>query len=313
MATINTIKAYKAATSAAARAYYKDHQYTMKRDGRVKYADFRTVYADRVNVNFEGNSKTGRVAVVNLSVFYSCDHSQLCYPGANHDGVGACYGCAGNYNIPRNQVLYAENVAFFRKYGAAAFAAEVVKQCRIAGAEKLRFFTVGDFMTPSFVDACVTVARDLPGVRMWCYTKRILMFNQYIREHGGLDCIPSNFNVIYSLWTADAGVIPVFNPFNRPTAVFIPFGRERDLVPGCTYICPCASTDSVTDCDHCQICQRLRSGESVGFFEHSSVLTKARDAVVNAIHKSLRAGGACDDYERSCAASERIKARYMAA
>jgi len=313
MSTAITIKSYKAATAAAAKAYYAANKYTMRRDGRVKYADFRTVYADRVNVNFEGNSKTGRVAVVNLSVFYSCDHSQLCYPGENHDCAGACYGCAGNYNIPRNQVLYAENVAYFRKHGAAAFAAEVVKQCRIAGAEKMRFFTVGDFMTPSFIDSVFTVAHELPNMPIWCYTKRVVMFNAYMRQHGGAGCLPGNLNVIYSLWTSDAGVIPVLNPYNRPTAVFIPYGRERELARGCTYICPCASTDSVTDCDHCQICQRLQPGESVGFFEHSSVLTKARDAVVNAIHKALRAGGACDDYERSCATSERIKARYTAA
>lgn len=255
-----------------------EYQVTLGRNG-LKFVPLKWAGNTCIHLS-EGNDKTGPVLALNLPIELTCRHDCECY------SEKLCYACGGCYQYSNNQVLYTENLAFFRDHKPAVFVAAVTLGIKASGCGLFRWFTCGDIPTAEFLACMVDIAKNCPGVKFWAYTKKYNIVNDYLDEHGAYS-IPDNLCVIFSHWlNRDGSYLEMPNPYNLPTSEFIPLGRE-ELTETVTHICPCSDPDSLEHCANCEHpCYTLKRGESMALLEHSTKETKKRDAETKAKKES---------------------------
>lgn len=235
-----------------------------------------------LHVTKQGNSKTGTpVGSYNFSPEQSCDHNCECYKNKT------CYACGGFYMMSKNMYGYAENLSYFLKTKNEEFVEMFCKQLSENKNRKFRFFTSGDILNRRFFDCMIGIARKMPNVRFWSYTKKYSIVNAWCDENG-IENFPKNLKIIFSHWLNEDGTyFPMENPYNFPTSEFIPLGKE-ELAANVTHICPCSNPDVFTTCDTCDHpCYELNFGESMALLEHSTNRTKRRDKEIKAAHDKL--------------------------
>ena len=249
-----------------------------KSENGMSYFDFRECGTGAVHLSY-GNAKTGQVLAYNVPIHNTCTHACECYK------TRACYACGGFYAFESNQRLYAENLAYFMNHSSADFVAAVVDEIRRAPKKcqaLFRWFTCGDILSLRFFGCMVEIARQCPGVRFWCYTKKYQIVNRWIAENGA---IPENLAIIFSHWmNADGSFFEMPNPYNLPTSEYIPAGSEN-LATAARHICPCSNPAVKATCAGCDHpCYTLKAGESMALLEHSTPATKTRDKALKKAH-----------------------------
>lgn len=268
------------------KAFYKAHPFTVETatDGK-KYVNVASVKAT-LNLS-EGNEKVGKVLCFNLPVFYTCVHNCECYTS------GKCYACGGCYNFASNQATYSENYRFFREctkdLNTEAFVSAMCEEIAKYGKfELFRYFTCGDIPNHIFLACMVEIAKRMPAIKFWTYTKKYNIVNHYCDTYG-VESIPANLTIVFSHWLNDDGsYYDMDNPYNFPTSEFIPMGKE-ELAETVTHICPCSNPNSLEHCDTCEHpCYKLAHGESMALLEHSTSATKARDRELKQAKASLK-------------------------
>lgn len=246
----------------------------------VKNLDLVT---EKPHVTNGGNDKTGpHVQSTSMSIIHTCDHNAPCYK------QGLCYGCGGCFNFGCNALDYAETTKAALRWEAEKFAEAILRQIK-KSTTMFRWFVVGDIPSEKVLYAMVLVAKALPNVKFWAYTKKYAICNKWVREHGGsiASAIPSNLHILFSEWEDEE--FKMDNPYGFAISRYIPLGMEEELVPTCTHICPCSDENWDGTCEECGICANILPGEVVGLKEHSTKATKERDKKVHAGQKKARA------------------------
>lgn len=85
--------------------------------------------------------------------------------------------------------------AFTARYEATkldSFVTEMVKEVKRTKAEFVRVHDSGDYYSPEYIQKWVEIARQLPHVKFYSYTKSIPLFLPI------LDSIPENYDLIFS-------------------------------------------------------------------------------------------------------------------
>lgn len=254
---------------------------------RTKYGfkavDLNTVTANRFNYSV-GNSKLGKhVLNYGVDIMHSCTACEC-------KTEGTCYGTCGLFQFGSNLQRAAENFMFWFVNGPAAMldaiqhAIDENPECK-----KFRHFEIGDIPNMRYLaEVMIPAARNNPDITFWTYTKKYEIVNKYVDENG-LEAIPGNLTIVFSHWlNKDGSYFPMDNRHDFPTSEFIPYGKEAELLPSVTYVCPCSDPDVVAHCetcDHC--CGNLQHGQSMALLEHSTKATAKRDKEIKKAHKAI--------------------------
>lgn len=248
----------------------------------VNYVDAMKT-SPELHVTKDGNSKTGKaVGSYNFSPEQSCDHNCECFKNK------VCYACGGCYSFSNNQYKYAQNLAYFLKTDSETFVDAFCAKLAENGNKKFRFFTSGDILNKRFFACMIEIARRMPNIKFWSYTKKYNIVNEWC-DINGIENFPENLVIVFSHWMNEDGTyFPMNNKYSFPTSEFIPLGKE-ELTAGITHICPCSNPDVVSTCDTCDHpCYELKRGESMALLEHSTSRTKNRDKAIKAAHDKIK-------------------------
>lgn len=250
-----------------------------------KAVDTNTVISNRFNYSVK-NSKLGEnVLNFGMDIMHTCT-------GCECKTKGKCYGTCGFFQMGSNMLRAAENYVFWKVNGsegmkdALQYAIDNNPMC-----EMFRYFEIGDIPSLEFLsDVMVPIASMYPDIDFWTYTKKYDIVNKYV-DMFGLDAIPENLVIIFSHWmNEDGSYFPMDNRYDFPTSEFIPIGKEEELLPHITHVCPCSDPTVIANCSTCEHpCRKLRHGESMALLEHSTKETAKRDKELKAAHKALKA------------------------
>lgn len=255
-------------------------EYTKKDRFGFKYISDLSVCDDVFHVSHATNDKLGKCLTVNFPIVYTC------VPTAECRVTGNCYCKGSTYEFVGSLINQHENLAFYRKHGADGVCREIDKAIlEHPNCENFRYDGCGEIPDRAFFeDVVIKEALEHPNIDFWVYTKKYSMVNNCVRKHG-LDSIPSNLTILFSEWTDEENrvFIPVENPYNFPIARFIPITMVDEYKNTVDKLCECNSPWTLGHCDTCNNgCKTLTYGQIVGFIEHSTGRTKAKDKLLKA-------------------------------
>lgn len=250
-----------------------------------KAVDINTVTTNRFNYSIE-NSKLGKnVLNYGMDIMHTCANCEC-------KRKGKCYGTGGCFQFGSNMQRSAENYMFWFVNGSDVMLTALQDMIdNNPKCVKFRHFEIGDIPNREYlVKVMIQLALDNPNVKFWTYTKKYEIVNKYVDEFG-LDAIPDNLTIIFSHWMNDDGsYFPMNNRHNFPTSEFIPIGKEEELLPHITHVCPCSDPTVIAHCATCDHpCHDLKHGESMALLEHSTKASAKRDKELKAAHKALKA------------------------
>jgi hypothetical protein len=118
-----------------------------------------------------------------------------------------CYARNGTYRFPKVKAAHARNLKMVLdnlEGWKAAMIEEVAKRVKRGG--YVRIHDSGDFFSDDYLEAWIDIARNIPSVTFYAYTKEVLRFKrlaerQYYSATGGgyFPWAPRNFKWLYSL------------------------------------------------------------------------------------------------------------------
>lgn len=125
----------------------------------------------------DGNKKVmklakryGKTVTFDLPSFRSADGFKVC-PGAGAcDSV--CYAQQGNFNFPNVKRAQEHNLAFARNQ-SRLFTWAAVRDLIQLDAKLVRIHASGDMFSQAYLDSWFRIARSLPDVRFYCYSKSL--------------------------------------------------------------------------------------------------------------------------------------------
>lgn len=263
----------------------EEKEYTVYRtEYGFKAVDVNSVVTNRFNYS-KGNSKLGEhVLNFGMDIMHTCARCEC-------KTSGKCYGTCGLFQFGSNLQRAAENYMFWFVNGYEAM--NVAIQDAIdnnTDCEKFRFFEIGDIPNREFLEkVMIQTAINNPNIKFWTYTKKYEIVNKFVDENG-LDAIPENLAIIFSHWmNEDGSYFPMNNRHDFPTSEFIPVGKEEELLPHITHVCPCSNPDVIAHCETCEHpCHDLKHGESMALLEHSTKASAKRDKAIKAAHKAIK-------------------------
>ena len=295
--------------------------YEMKvADNGAKYVTLESVPGTEIGISLF-NEKLGPCLNYGLSVFHTCRHDCECYMKTDTNGnkvPGDCYGFHNCCSFPGNKAIYANNFKFIMSHSYDEILAEFQRHIDAHPELKdFRHFEVGDIPFMWYVGLMCDLSRRNPSVRFWAYTKKYDFVNGYFDRYG-IETKPENLAINFSHWrNSDGSFLPMENPYNFPTAEFIPAGHENEIQEN-THICPCSDPDYIgfcITCDHC--CGSLKHGSHMALLEHSTSASRERDkklSAARAAHKAEKETLLNEiKAERAAIRKEIMKARKAAA
>lgn len=255
---------------------------------RTKYGfkavDTETVTTNRFNYS-KGNSKLGEhVLNYGMDIMHTCTTCEC-------KTKGNCYGVHGLFQFGSNMQRAAENFMFWFANGPEAMREAIQSAIdENQDCEKFRHFEIGDIPNERYLaEVMIPIAIANPGTKFWTYTKKYEIVNRFVDKYG-LTAIPENLTIVFSHWMNEDGTyFPMDNRYSFPTSEFIPVGKEEELLPHITHICPCSNPDVIAHCEDCDHpCHDLKHGESMALLEHSTKASAKRDKALKAAHKALK-------------------------
>lgn len=143
----------------------------------------------------DGNTKVqkmadrfGKVVSFGLPAYKSEDGFKVC-PGAGACAA-ICYARQGQYERGVVKATREHNLAFIRERGFRAFVRAAIRDIKRIDAKLIRVHDSGDFFSQGYVNAWYRIARALPNVKFYTYTKS-LHLNIFQNK-------PENFSVVQS-------------------------------------------------------------------------------------------------------------------
>jgi len=170
-------------------------------------------------------------------------------------------------NLPCEKDCYAAKICRLRKTVAKAWgnntamveegkyeeiAADIIDCIRFRHAKLFRWFVGGDIHDDQMMETMIKVAEECPDTRFMAFTKYYDIVEKY---H---DKIPENLNIVLSAWKE---LQPTKEQKKLFPVCYYDDGKEDCQVPVNATICG-------GDCEHCQLCYRMKAGESVCIRRH---------------------------------------------
>lgn len=183
----------------------------------------------------QGNLKMGNVASVSLPPIAACGNCRHC--------ARDCYARKAYRLYPATRAAWDRNLQLARDDRAGYFA-QVRDSLR-----RPRFFrwhVAGDILDQDYLDRMKAIARELPAVKFWAFTK---MHDLDFRR------LPRNLTIVLSMWPG----MPV--PRSKLPRAWMQDGTET-RIPTNAIECP-------GNCETCGACAELRKiGRDVFFRKH---------------------------------------------
>lgn len=109
-----------------------------------------------------------------------------------------CYALAGGYTFKNVRPAFEERLAATRRpYFVKAMIAEIIA----TRAARIRIHDSGDFYSAEYLDRWIAVARALPSVQLYAYSKQVSMIKRAV--------LPDNFTVVFSFGGTEDHLIDV--------------------------------------------------------------------------------------------------------
>ena len=191
-----------------------------------------------------GNRKMGRVMSFSLPPIVTCNKKAPC----THD----CYAVKMEKIYPTVKNSWQNNLELLNKYWGTDFVNDIDAAIRKKKIDLFRWFVGGDIPAVWFIDNMVQIAKDNPDVSFWCFTKQFDHLAKY-RE-----TVPDNLTFILSVWPP---LVPSDDLKEKYGCCYFQDKAGSYSVPEDAYVCQ-------GDCEECQVCTYLGSGESVVIMKH---------------------------------------------
>lgn len=177
-------------------------------------------------------------------------------PGTHGTCVCNCEGCYGFTNLYHmwSNVAALANREYMARYRMAWLEDAIVIQLTVERARFVRIHVTGDFFSADYVQMWINVARRLPDVMFWTYTKT------HWANLPEFKALP-NVNIVDSIVDVP-GQIHSLN-YGEATAI-VKLYRALQALGEDVYLCPCGAR--ATHCSDCRACSAHRY---VLFVKHS--------------------------------------------
>lgn len=177
-------------------------------------------------------------------------------PGASEwcSRPGVCYAGKGHFTFLQNMKKYQAN---FESMMQPDFVERVVAEIRASNVRDFRIHVSGDFTSPFMVLKWIEVARALPSVNLWAYTRSWRLGGGLLRA---LEKLRAEPNVaLYASYDDSIKETPPKDWLLAVTGDLFAIGEEMP-------ICPNQMTGGRITCATCRICIEGRS--SIAFIPH---------------------------------------------
>ena len=191
-----------------------------------------------------GNRKMGRVMSFSLPPIVTCNKDAPC----KHD----CYAVKMEKIYPTVKNSWQNNLELLNEYWGTEFVNDIDAAIRKKQPELFRWFVGGDIPAVWFIDNMVEIAQDNQKVSFWCFTKQFDHLASYEGE------VPKNLTFILSVWPP---LVPSDGLKEKYGCCYFQDKDGTYDVPEDAYVCQ-------GDCEECQVCTDLESGESVVIVKH---------------------------------------------
>lgn len=182
-----------------------------------------------------GNMKIGRVLNVSIAPIITCGNCTGC--------KDFCYDIKAVIQYLNVLKARAKNTALAMYNRDEYFRQIDVKMNHRRKNKYFRWHVAGDIMDYDYFCRMVENARRHPDFVIWTYTKMYAIVNLYVKRHGGdRNCIPSNFNIMFSEWRG----MPMINPYGFPE-FRVKFEDDKQSDFDGLWKCP-------GNCDTCKAC-----------------------------------------------------------
>lgn len=138
-------------------------------------------------ISIGNNRKLGNMGSWNIPAVKTC-------PYATNACKSVCYVKKGTFSFPSNQAIYQRNYQLSR---SKSFIKTIIQEIRNSGVRYFRVHASGDFYSADYVMKWVEIARKVPDVTFYAYTRswRGEEFWAALTELAGL----KNFKLLFSL------------------------------------------------------------------------------------------------------------------
>jgi hypothetical protein len=105
-----------------------------------------------------------------------------------------CYARNGTFLFPKVKAAHARNLKMVLD-NLAGWQEEMTAECKkLKHGSYVRIHDSGDFFSREYLHAWIAIARDVPGVTFYAYTKEVQMFKEMAEGKA-----PANFRWLYSM------------------------------------------------------------------------------------------------------------------
>lgn len=194
-----------------------------------------------------GNMKIGRIWNISLPMGQTCPSGVPC--------LKTCYAIKAWKQYPNVRDAWKGNYAFFSS-DAPGYFDDIIRQLeRKRDVKVFRWHVGGDIPSMSYLEGMVHVARKLPCVRFFAYTKAYDLLEGVLNSGASL---PANLTLIASAWPG----WPMPDRVAKAFPVAYVRGAGDITIPEVAKTCP-------GQCDLCtNHCALMKPGDSVVFDKH---------------------------------------------
>ena len=205
-------------------------------------AKYEAMAPETLNVSIsKGNRKIGRVLNVSLAPIITCHNCKEC----KH----FCYDIKACLQYSNVREARAKNTVLALKHRRQFFEQVEAVIRRRRKNKFFRWHVSGDIPDMDYFENMVRIARNHPDFIFWTYTKNYAVVNEYVKNHGGPDCIPENLSIMFSEWDG----MKCDNPYKFPEFTVRLKAGNKNHGPEYferIYTCP----------GNCEICLAARRG-----------------------------------------------------
>lgn len=193
------------------------------------------------------NRKLGvAIPSINLPAITTCRANAPCRKG--------CYACKGTFLYSNVQRSMQNNLDIFNECPKTYFK-QIQAYLTMIPYKYFRWHSSGDIVNKKYLLGMIDTANKCKQVKFLCFTKKFEIVNDYLKNGG---VIPKNLTIVFSNW----GLWKCQNEYNLPTT-WVKFDKE-------TIDCeiPKNAFECSGNCETCQMCWKLKQGQSVYFHKH---------------------------------------------
>ena len=167
----------------------------------LRHARFKAKLALRDTLTFSKNNAKVTGHIISLPAGHACVFANTCLAFAHRDtgkitdgenAIVRCFAATGESWASNARAIHWHNFDLLRACRTAPEMVALIARSLPQDAQLVRIHAAGDYFNQRYFDAWLEIARALPGVTFYSYTKALPF---WINR---LHCIPSNFHLTAS-------------------------------------------------------------------------------------------------------------------